>query len=41
MGCVLIAGGIMSVLTVTDLVTKSMKFVPGHIKLASKAQTKA
>jgi len=35
MGCVLIAGGIMSVLTVTDLVTKSMKFVPGHIKLAT------
>ena len=35
MGCILIAGVIMAFLTVTDLVTKSMKFVPGHIKLAT------
>lgn len=35
MGCILIAGGIMALLTVTDLVTKSMKYVPGHIKLAT------
>ena len=35
MGCILIAGLIMAVLTVTDLVTKSMKHVPGHIKLAT------
>jgi AGZA family xanthine/uracil permease-like MFS transporter len=35
MGCIFIAGIIMALLTVTDLVTKSMKYVPGHIKLAT------
>ena len=33
MGCILIAGLIMAVLTVTDLVTKSMKHVPQRRRL--------
>jgi len=35
MGCILIAGCIMLLLTITNLVTRSMKYVPGHIKLAT------
>jgi AGZA family xanthine/uracil permease-like MFS transporter len=35
MGCILIAGVIMALLTVTGLVTTSMRYVPGHIKLAT------